>query len=182
MFPILSIAIGIVVLALGKRLAVMGAAVGGLLGIGLLRFFPGSSSSILLQLAVPITLAVLGFFAAGFAKGFISIALLVIGALAGAAVMMGFCDLFHINSTLIELILVVVGALAGAGLIRRFSDWGMIILSGLVGGLLITRGLSTWLPVFDGLMGAWLAILFVGVAFLIQGGLVGKKNTTKKTT
>ena len=37
MFPVLLIVIGIVVLVLGKRLAVLGAAVGALLGVGLLR-------------------------------------------------------------------------------------------------------------------------------------------------
>ena len=36
MFPLLLIVLGIVVLAIGKRLAVLGAAVGALLGVGLL--------------------------------------------------------------------------------------------------------------------------------------------------
>ena len=78
MFPIRLITIGVVVLMLGKRyLAVLGAAVVALLGVGLLRFFPGSSS-MLVQLAVPIMLAVIGFFAAGFAKGIVNIILMVI--------------------------------------------------------------------------------------------------------
>ncbi|NJN55725.1 MAG: hypothetical protein HC804_13845, partial [Anaerolineae bacterium] len=89
MFPILAIAIGIAVLVVGNRLAVLGAAVGALLGIGLLRFFPGSTDS-WLQLLIPISLAILGFFGAAFAKGIVNIILLVIGALAGAAIMLGF--------------------------------------------------------------------------------------------
>ena len=39
MFPVMVIALGIVVLVFGKRLAVLGAAVGALLGVGLLRLF-----------------------------------------------------------------------------------------------------------------------------------------------
>ncbi len=41
MFPILVIAIGVAVLVFGKRLAVLGAAIGALLGVALLHFFPG---------------------------------------------------------------------------------------------------------------------------------------------
>ena len=51
MFPILVIAIGIAVLVFGKRLAVLGAAVGALLGVGLLSLF-STSGDPLLQLAV----------------------------------------------------------------------------------------------------------------------------------
>ena len=84
MFPVLLIAVGAAVLAFGKRLAVLGAAVGALLGVVLVYLLPGSSD-LLLQLIVVILLAVLGFFAVGFAKGIIDIVLLVIGALATAA-------------------------------------------------------------------------------------------------
>jgi hypothetical protein len=181
MFPILCIAIGVTVLVLGKRLAVLGAAVGALLGLGLLRIIPGSSS-IWAQLIVVIALAGLGFFAAGFTKGIINIVLMVIGVLGGAAVMMGFCDLFRVDSTWLELLLVAAGAVAGFILIRRFNDWGMILLSGLIGGLLIARGLTLWLPFFEGLVGTWLVILLVGVAFLIQGGFLEKKKAAPKAT
>ena len=59
MFPILLIAIGIAVLVLGKRLAVLGAAVGFLLGVGLLALFPGTSGP-WITLGIPIVLAVIG--------------------------------------------------------------------------------------------------------------------------
>ena len=81
MFPIMVIALGIVVLALGKRLAVLGAAVGALLGVGLLRLFNVPLTDLLLSLLIPGLLAVIGFFVAGFAKGIVSIVLLVMGAL-----------------------------------------------------------------------------------------------------
>ena len=173
MFPILLIAIGVVVLFLGKRLAVLGAAVGALLGIGLLRFFPGSSS-LLVQLAVPITLAVIGFFAAGFAKGIVNIILMVIGALAGAAIVMGFFDLFGINSTLVELMLALLGGVLGIILINRFKDLAVIILAGLIGGLLITRGLTVWLPFMQGALGTLLVLVLAGIGIAYQGGSSGK--------
>ena len=91
MFPILVIAIGIAVLAFGKRLAVLGAAVGALLGVGLLYLFPSSATPLTILL-IPGLLAVLGGVFAGFAKGIVNIVLMVLGALAGAAIVMGFLD------------------------------------------------------------------------------------------
>ena len=101
MFPILAIALGVAVLALGRRLAVLGAAVGALLGIGLLSLFPGSSSP-LLMLAIPILLAVIGFLGAAFAKGIVDIVLLVLGVFAGAAIVLEFLDLFRLNLGLLN--------------------------------------------------------------------------------
>ncbi len=101
MFPVLVIAIGIAVLAVGKRLAVLGAAVGAILGVALLRIIPGTSSSPLLALFIPISLAVIGFFVAGFAKGIINIILIVIGALAGGAIMLNLEALITVFAALI---------------------------------------------------------------------------------
>jgi hypothetical protein len=173
MFPILLIVIGVVVLLVGKRLAVLGAAVGALLGIGLLRFFPGSSS-VWVQLAVPITLAVIGFFAAGFAKGIVNIVLMVIGALAGAAIVMGFFDLFGMTSTLMELLLAVLGGILGIVLINRFKDLAMMLLAGLIGGLLVTRGLTIWLPFLQGWLGMLIVLVLAGIGIAYQGGFSGK--------
>ena len=65
LFPVLIIAIGLVVLALGKKLAVMGAAVGALLGVVLLRLLNIPLTDVLLTLLIPGLLAVIGFFVAG---------------------------------------------------------------------------------------------------------------------
>ncbi len=112
MFPVFVIAVGIAVLLIGKRLAVLGAAVGALLGVGLLGLFPGDSG-IWITLGVPVALAVLGFFAAGFAKGLIEIIVLVLGALGGAAVVLGFLNLFNIDLGLMNWLLAVVGGVVG---------------------------------------------------------------------
>jgi hypothetical protein len=179
MFPILLIAIGIAVLVLGKRLAVLGAAVGALLGIGLLYLFPGSGTP-LLSLGLVILLAVIGFFVSAFAKGLINIILLVIGALAGAAIVLGFLNLFNISPGLLNWVLAVAGGVVGLVLIRRArrgsQDWGIIILAGLVGALLVTRGLTIWLPFLQGFLGTLVVIVLAIVSIIYQGGiLTGRK-------
>src|SRR5574341_1344705 len=97
LFPVLIIAIGIAVLLSGKRLAVLGAAVGALLGVSVLRLLNIPLTDVLLTLLIPGLLAVIGFFVAGFAKGIVNIVLLVLGALAGAAIVLGFFDLFNLG-------------------------------------------------------------------------------------
>lgn len=173
MFPVLVIAIGIVVLVFGKRLSVLGGAVGALLGVVLLRFSPGSSDPFLMLL-IPILLGVIGFLVAGFAKGIVDIVLLVLGALAGAAILGGFLDLFNLSSGLLYLILVVIGGVIGLILVRRFKIWAMIILAGLIGGLLVTRGLTVWMPFLQGALGSLIVLVLAGGSIAYQGGLVGK--------
>ena len=182
MFPILVIAIGIAVLALGKRLAVLGAAVGALLGVGLLRLFNVPLTDLLLSLLIPGLLAIIGFFVAGFAKGIVSIVLLVMGALGGAAIVLAFLDLFQISSGLLDWLLAVVGGVVGLILVRRYKEWAMIILAGLVGALLVTRGLSAWLPSLkDGAIGTLLVIVLAGVSIAFQGGFFGKRKAAAQT-
>ena len=174
MFPIMVIAIGIAVLVFGNRLAVLGAAVGALLGVGLLHLLPGSTSSFL-ALAVPLGLAALGFLGAAFAKGIVDIVLLVVGVIAGAAIVMGFLDLFKMDFNFFYLLLVFVGGVVGLVMIRRFKDWAMIILAGLIGGLLITRGLTIWLPFLEGAVGTLLVLVLAGGAIVYQGGFLKKR-------
>jgi hypothetical protein len=170
------IAIGVAVLAFGRRLAVLGAAVGALLGLAVLRLFPGASSSPWLALAIPLLLAVIGFFVAGFAKGIVDLVLLVIGALAGAAIVLGFLD--RIDSGLLDWLLAIIGGVIGLVLVRRFKDWAMIVLAGLIGGLLVTRGLTLWLPFLEGALGTLLALLLAGGGIAYQGGFLTGRRTS----
>jgi hypothetical protein len=176
MFPILVIAIGIVVLAFGKRLAVLGAAVGALLGVVLLRFLPGSSTPAMMLL-IPLLLGVIGFLVAGFAKGIVNIILIVMGVLGGAAIVMGFLNLFNASADLLYLILVVIGGVIGWILVRRYKDWAMMILAGLIGGLLVTRGLTIWMPFLQGALGTLIVLVLAGGSIAYQGGLAGKPKT-----
>lgn len=185
MFPILVILIGIAVLVFGKRLAVLGAAVGALLGVGLLSLFsvPGD---LLLQLAVVGLLAVLGFFVGGFAKGLVDIVILVIGVLAGAAIVLGFIDLFNLDLGMLRWVLAALGGVAGFVLIRRSrrgsQDWGIIILAGLVGALLVARGLTILLPSLQGAVGTLIVVVLAGVSIAFQGGYLGKRKAAADTT
>jgi hypothetical protein len=175
MFPILVIAIGVAVLLFGKRLAVLGAAVGALLGIALLRLFSDTPDP-LLVLAVPGMLAVIGFLVAGFAKGIVNIVLLVLGALAGVAIVFGFLDVFQVSYGWIDWLLALMGAGIGILLVMRFADLAMVVLAGLIGGLLVTRGLTTWLPILEGALGSLLVLVLAVAGIAYQGGLSGGKK------
>jgi hypothetical protein len=181
MFPILVIVVGIAVLIFGRRLAVLGAAVGALLGLGLLKVFPGIDTN-WVQWALVGGLAILGAVGGGFAKGFVDVIVLVIGALAGAGIVLGILDLFNLDPGLLKWVLVVLGAAAGLVLIRRArrgsQDWGIIILASLVGALLVTRGLSLLVPSLDGLLRTIIVIAFAAGGIVLQGGLLGKKTAT----
>ena len=175
MFPIFVIAIGIAVLAFGKRLAVLGAAVGALFGLALLHLFPGANSSPMLALMIPLLLAVIGFFVAGFAKGIVNIVVTVLGALAGAAIVIGFVDLFGTTSGLLYWFLALLGGVIGVILVRRFKDWAMIILAGLIGGLLVTRGLTEWFPFIQDAVRTLLVLVLAGASIVYQGGFLNKR-------
>lgn len=177
MFPILVIAIGIAVLVLGKRLAVLGAAVGALVGLGLLKVFPGIDNTIVQWVLVG-GLTVLGAVGGGFARGFVSIIILVIGALAGAGVVLGVFDLLNIDAGLLKWLLAVLGGVTGFVLINRArrgsQDWGIIILAALVGALLVARGLGLLLPNFDNLLRSLVVLVLAGASIVYQGGLLGR--------
>lgn len=176
MYPVLVIAIGIAVLVLGKRLAVLGAAVGALLGAILLGLL-SPSGSLLIQLLFVGGFAVAGFFLAGVAKAFVDIILLVIGAIGGAVIVLAFLGLFQIESNLFVWLLAIVGGVVGLMMVRRFKDSAMIVLAGLIGGLLVTRGLSAF-PLLgflkEGIWGALLTIVLAGGSIAYQGGFLSK--------
>jgi hypothetical protein len=182
LFPVLIIAIGIAVLVAGKRLAVMGAAVGAMLGVALLQLLNIPLTDVLLTLLIPGLLAVIGFFVAGFAKGIVNIVLLVLGALAGAVIVLGFFNLFNFGSTLLVWLLAVVGGVVGLIMVRRYHDWAMLIFSGVLGGLLITRGLTAWLPFLQGAVGTLLVIVLAGGSIVLQGGLLNKGKAAPPAT
>ena len=182
LFPVLIIAIGIAVLVAGKRLAVMGAAVGALLGVALLQLLNIPLTDVLLTLLIPGLLAVIGFFVAGFAKGIVNIVLLVLGALAGAAIVLAFFNLFNIGSTLLVWLLAVVGGVVGLIMVRRYHDWAMLIFSGVVGGLLVTRGLGAWLSFLQGIVGTLLVLVLAGGSIVLQGGFLNKGKAAGTST
>ncbi len=181
LLPIILIAIGVAVLLFGNRLAILGAAVGALLGVVLLRLLP-NTSELWLQLALVGGLALLGLLAAGFARGIIDIVILVLGAMAGAVITLSILDLFNIDAGLVNWLFAVVGAVIGFMLIRRSRrgsrDWGMVILASLVGALLITRGLVTWFPSMqDTLISTLIVLALVALGIAFQSGMLRNRKS-----
>lgn len=178
MYPVLVIAIGLVVLVLGKRLSILGAAVGALLGVALVSLFPSASDPFTL-IIVPLLLGVIGFFAVSFAKGIINIVILVLGVLAGAAIALAFLELFTPQPGLLGWFFMAAGGVIGFILTNRFKDWAVLILAGLIGGLLVTRGLAVWLPFLSGAVGTLLTLALAGLGVAYQGGYLKVGKTTK---
>lgn len=185
MFPILTIVIGIAVLIFGRRLAVLGAAVGALVGVVLLRLF-GGAADLQTTLLVIGGLALLGFITAAFARGAIDVVILVLGALAGAAIVLSFLDLFRIDLGLTNWLLAVAGGVVGLVMMRRFrkgsKDWGMVILASLIGALLVARGVTVLLPSLDNTIIATLIVVVLaagGIAY--QSGLLTRQSPAAET-
>jgi hypothetical protein len=178
-FAILMIALGFMVLIFGKRLAILGAGVGALVGVGFLHLLPGVQNNWVWWL-IPAGLAILFAFGAGLAKSIVSLFSLALGALAGAAIVMGVLDLFGLDSGLTYWILALVGAMLGAGLMLRFKDWGILILAAVVGALLVVRGFQLLVPSFHGTIASLVGLILAGGALAYHGGLFGKNKSTSK--
>lgn len=176
-FSIILIVLGLIVLGFGSRLAVFGAGVGALLGVGILRILPGAQDS-WLWLLIPIGLAILFAVGAGIAKGVIGLITLALGALAGGAVVLAILDLFGLDWGLMNWVLALVGAVIGAALLSRFKDWTIIVLAALVGALLCTRGLQMLFPSLNSAISSLIGLVLAGVGFAYQGGFFGKGKTT----
>lgn len=178
-FALLVIAMGLVVLAFGNRLVLLGAGIGVLLGVGVLRWLPGSPASLWWWI-VPIGLAILFGIGGGLAKGLVSIISLAFGALAGGAVVLVVMDLFGLDQGWVNLILALVGAVIGAILMSGLKDWAVIVLAAVVGALLVVRGLQMWLPAIQGLVATLISLVLAGLAIAYHGGFLGKGKSSQK--
>jgi hypothetical protein len=174
-FAILIIVLGIFILVVGNRLTILGAGVGALLGIGILRFLPGSQDSLWWWI-IPVGLAVSFMIGAVIFKGFISLVTLAIGAVAGGAIVLATLDLFGLNFGLMDWILALVGSVIGVILIQRYKEWAFIALAALVGALLTVRGLQIFMPFVQGFFGTLLGLVLAGLSFAYHGGLFKKRK------
>jgi hypothetical protein len=117
----------------------LGAGAGALLALALTRIFPSLSGG-WVELAIVVASAVifggLGFIGKAFAK----IIAMVLGFIAGGAVVFSFVGLFSSSVSFWTWILALIGGLIGAVLFNRFIDWGLIIFASLLGSMLIVRG------------------------------------------
>jgi hypothetical protein len=175
LFAILIIALGIFILVVGNRLTILGAGVGALLGIGLLRLLPGNQDSLWWWI-LPVGLAVLFMIGAVIFKGFISLITLAIGAVAGSAIVLAVLDLLGLNFGLIDWILALAGAVIGVIIIQLYKEWAFIAMAALVGALLTVRGLQILLPLMQGLFGTLITLVLAGVSFAYHGGFFKRRK------
>lgn len=73
-----------------------------------------------------------------------------------------------------------MGGVVAVVAVRRFrkgtQDWGLIVLAGLIGALLVTRGLADWIPALHGPLGTLLVIVLAGGSIAYQGGLLARRG------
>jgi hypothetical protein len=155
--------LGVIVWFFGNRLWLMAAGAGALLGIGLLRFFPGMADGFvgfLIVAGLAVALGVLGFIG----KAFTKMIALAIGFVAGGGIAMGFLDVFGLSLGVMEWFIALVGAGIGALLFWRYFDWGLILLASLVGSMLVVRGaMAALLPALSGSLGGLLILALTGL-------------------
>jgi hypothetical protein len=159
--------LGVVVWFFGNRLWLMAAGAGALLGVALLRLFPGSLDTgfigFLIVAGLAVTLGILGFIGKAMAK----MIGLIIGFVAGGAIAMGLLDTLGLGMpALWSWLIALVGGAIGALLFARYFDWALIILASLLGSVLIVRGaMAALLPALLGPLGglAVLALTALGI-------------------
>jgi hypothetical protein len=166
------IIIGALVLLWGRRVFVLTAGVGALLGVGFFNLLPGQQNGLFALLLV-FGLAIAGGFAGFFIKSLGKLLGMVIGFLAGGAITLGVLGVLGIDLGILQFILALVGGAAGLVLANRFFDWAIVILACLTGALLVTRGLELLTGEFTGAAGT---LIWIGLAVL------GFVNLSRKRT
>jgi hypothetical protein len=157
------IVLGLVVLLFGRRLALLAAGAGALLGIGLLRFLPGLQDGIGAILFV-FCLALAGGFLGFVGKGLSHLIIMIIGFIAGGGLVLAGLDALSIDLGLMAFVIASLGGLIAAVLANRFFDWAVLVLAGLVGAALAMRGLQMLMPSLIGPIG-----LLIGVVLAVLG-------------
>lgn len=155
--------LGVLVWLFGNRLWLMGAGAGALLGIVLLTWFPflaGGFLGFLIVAGLAVALGVLAFIG----KAFTKIIAMVVGFIAGGAIVIALLELFNVNASLMVWFLALIGGVIGAVLFARFFNWALIILASLLGSVLVVRGaLDAALPMLQGTMGGLLILVLTGL-------------------
>jgi hypothetical protein len=151
--------IGIIVWLFGNRMWLLGAGAGAMLGFAILNLFPSLASGWtgwIIVAACTVTLGVLGFIG----KAFTKIIVMVLGSIAGGAVVIGFMNLLGMGVSSWSWIEALIGGLIGAVLFNRFVDWGLIIFASLLGSMLVVRGaMEALLPSLNGTYGSVIIVV-----------------------
>jgi hypothetical protein len=160
---IILVILGVLVLLFGRRIWIFAAGAGALLGVGLVSLVPGGTTGtfgLLLIFGLAIAGAILGFFI----KGLAHILAMIIGFIAGGAIVLAVFGALGLESSVFAFVLAAIGGLIGLVLVNRFTDWAILILAALTGALLVVRGLQVFAPSMSSAI-AWI----VGLALLVLG-------------
>jgi hypothetical protein len=177
LLALLLIGAGLGVLVFGTRLFVLGAGVGALLGVGLLRLLPGMQTG-LLWLLVPVGLAIVCALGTTFFRMVLNVLMLALGALAGAAIALALLDLFGLSFRWGDWLFVLAWAIVGVIIAGRFKDWAVILIAAFVGALLTMRGLQLLLPSMQGPIATLLALVLAGGGIAYHGGWLGRRQAS----
>ncbi|MCS6848579.1 MAG: hypothetical protein RMN52_12815 [Anaerolineae bacterium] len=162
---LIGIALGAAVLLLGKNLRLFAAAAGFLIGFVLTRqIFP---NAFLMALIVAAILALIGVVLITVARGGTRLVLQIMGAVAGAGILLWLGQSLGIAPGLASWFIAFVGALIGFGLMARFFDLGIIALTSLLGASLIVNGLSSFIPLPD-IISTVITLVLAAVGFFYQ--------------
>jgi hypothetical protein len=167
---IILIVLGALVLLFGKRVFILSAGVGALLGVGLLRLIPGEQVGTLALLVI-FGLAIVGGLLGFFVKGLSHLLVAIIGFLAGGAITLGILDSLGLSLGLLSFLVALGGGVIGLVLANRFFDWAIVVLAALTGALLVTRGLQLMSATFVGVIGTlvWIVLAVLGFIYLSRG-------------
>ena len=132
----------------------------------LLPFLATGGLDLLIVGGLAVLFGVLGFIGKAFAK----IIAMVIGFIAGGAIVLGFLGILGLTTVGFWVwILAVIGGLIGAVLFARFLDWALIIFASLLGSMLVVRGaMSALFPSLVGTYGTLIVIALTVAGILLS--------------
>jgi hypothetical protein len=161
------IVLGLVVLLFGRRVALLAAGAGALLGLGFLQFLPGQQdgiAAILLVFGLAIAAGVFG----AVAKGMAHLVIMIIGFIAGGGLVLAGLSAMAVDLNFMAFAVAAVGGLIAAVLANRFFDWAVIVLAGLVGAALTMRGLQLLIPSLVGSIGLIIGVVLGALGVVYQ--------------
>jgi hypothetical protein len=154
------IALGALVAFMGRRLAILAAAAGFLIGFNIVTqlFAP---VDVLLAVIIGGGAGIAAVVVVSVAKRLAQMIAGVVGALAGGGISLWALDMLNLSLGLGNWLVLVIGGIVGFVLMTRFFNFGLVVLSSFVGASLVSRGAQDLLQLND------TVTLIIGIAVVI---------------
>ncbi len=178
MTPVVQLIVGLAALLLGRRLfwLFVGAA-GFIAGLSLApRFVPDQSGVVVLLVALG-----LGVIGAVLAILLQRVAVLVAGFLGGGSLLVGLLPALGVELADGRWLAFLIGGALGAIFLALTFDWGLIVISALVGAWLVADALRALLAL-DGSLATLLALVLAVVGIVIQARSIRPRATSTPAT